>query len=58
MEWTDIYMGIHDVTIHVIEHDIALTLGIMFEYKKTGKLSPWLNFSSQCSTVSNDIYFN
>jgi hypothetical protein len=26
--------------MHVIEHDIALTLDIMFAYKKNGKLSP------------------
>jgi IS5 family transposase len=42
MEWTNTYMGIDNVTMHVIEHDIALTLDIMFEYKKTGKLSPLL----------------
>jgi IS5 family transposase len=42
MEWTNTYMGIDNVTMHVIEHDIALTLDIMFEYKKKGKLSPLL----------------
>ena len=36
MEWTNIYMRIDNVTMHVIEHDI------MLEYKKTGKLSPLL----------------
>lgn len=40
MEWTNTYMGIDNVTMHVIEHDITLTLDIMFEYKKNGKLSP------------------
>ena len=42
MEWTNIYMRIDNVTMHVIEHDIALALDIMLEYKKTGKLSPLL----------------
>jgi len=32
--------------IVVIEHDIGPTLDVLFEYGKTGKLSPWLNFSS------------
>jgi len=35
-------MGIDNVTMHVIEDDIALSLGIMLEYEKTGKLSPLL----------------
>ena len=42
MEWTNTYMGIDNVTMHVIEDDIALSLGIMLEYEKTGKLSPLL----------------
>lgn len=42
MEWTNTYMGIDNVTMHVIEDDIALALDIMLEYKKTGKLSPLL----------------
>ena len=42
MEWTNTYMGIDNITMHVIEHDIALTLDIMFEYKKMEKLSPLL----------------
>ena len=45
MEWTNTYMGIDNITMHVIEHDIALTLDIMFEYKKTGKLSPLLKLN-------------
>ena len=32
MEWTNIYMRIDNVTMHVIEHDIALALDIMLEY--------------------------
>jgi len=35
-------MGIDNVTMHVIEDDIALALDIMLEYKKTGKLSSLL----------------
>jgi len=40
MEWTNTYMGIDNVTMHVIEHDIVLALDVMFDYKKKGKLSP------------------
>lgn len=40
MEYTNTYMGIDNVTMHVVEHDIALTQDIIFEYKKTGKISP------------------
>ena len=40
MEWTNTYMGIDNVTMHVIEHDIALTQDIVFGYKTTGKISP------------------
>ena len=32
MEWTNTYMRIDNVTMHVIEHDIALALDIMLEY--------------------------
>jgi hypothetical protein len=35
-------MGIDNVTMHVIEHDIVLALDVMFDYKKKGKLSPLL----------------
>ncbi len=40
MEYTNTYMGIDNVTMHVIEHDIVLTQDIIFEYKTTGKVSP------------------
>lgn len=40
MEHTNTYMGTNNVTMHVIEHDIALTQDIIYEYKKTGKISP------------------
>ena len=40
MEYTNTYMGIDNVTMHVIEHDIALTQDIIFGYKTTGKVSP------------------
>lgn len=40
MEYTNTYMGIDNVAMHVIEHDIVLTQDIIFDYKTTGKISP------------------
>jgi hypothetical protein len=40
MEHTNTYMGINNVAMHVIEHDIVLTQDIIFGYKTTGKVSP------------------
>jgi hypothetical protein len=40
MEWTNTYMGIYNITMQVVEHDIVLVLDVMFDYKKKGKLSP------------------
>ena len=40
MEHTNTYMGIDNVAMHVIEHDIVLTQDIIFAYKTTGKISP------------------
>lgn len=40
MEYMNTYMGIDNVTLHVIEHDIVLTQDIIFEFKTTGKISP------------------
>jgi len=40
MEYTNTYMGIDNVTMHVIEHDIVLTQDIIFGCKTTGKVSP------------------
>jgi len=40
MEYTNTYMGIDNVAMHVIEHDIVLTQDIIFGYKTTGKVSP------------------
>lgn len=45
MEISNFYKGIDNVTIHAIEHDIALTQDIIFDYIKTGKLSPVLNLN-------------
>lgn len=45
MEISNFYKGIDNVTIHAIEHDIALTQNIIFDYLKTGKLSPVINFN-------------
>ena len=45
MEMSNSYKGIDRVTIHAIEHDIALTQDILFDYIKTGKLSPVLNLN-------------
>ena len=40
MEHTNTYMGIDNVAMHVIEHDIVLTQDIIFGYKTGGKVSP------------------
>lgn len=45
MEMSNFYKGIDNVTIHVIEHDIVLTQDIIFDYIKTGKISPVLNLN-------------
>jgi len=39
MEATNTYMGHDNVLIHVIEHDIVLTLDIIFQYSQKGKWS-------------------
>ena len=45
MEKTNFYKGIDNVTIHAIEHDIVLTQDIIFDYMKSGKISPVLNLN-------------
>lgn len=45
MEISNFYKGIENVSIHTIEHDIVLTQDIIFDYIKTGKLSPVLNLN-------------
>jgi len=45
MEKTNFYKGINNVTIHAIEHDIVLTQDIIFDYMKSGKISPVLNLN-------------
>ena len=45
MEMSNSYKGIDNVTIHVIEHDIVLIQDIIFDYIKTGKISPVLNLN-------------
>ena len=45
METTNTYMGLDNVSMHVIEHDIALTLDIIFMFKKYGKISPLLKLN-------------
>ena len=45
METSNTYMGHDNVLIHVIEHDIVLTQDIIFDYLKTGKISPVLNLN-------------
>jgi len=45
MEISNRYKGVEKVTIHAIEHDIALTQDIILDYTKTGKLSPVLNLN-------------
>lgn len=43
METSNTYMGHDNVLIHVIEHDIVLTLDIIFQHSQTGKWSDILN---------------
>lgn len=45
MEQTNLYKGIDNVTIHVIEHDIVLTQDIIYDYLATGKKSPVLKLN-------------
>ena len=45
MENTNLYKGIENISIHVIEHDIVLTQDIIYEYIKTGKKSPVLKLN-------------
>jgi len=45
MEVSNRYKGIDNVTIHAIEHDIVLTQDIIFDYLKSGKISPVLNLN-------------
>ena len=45
MEMSNSYSGISNASIHVIEHDIVLTQDIIFDYMKTGKISPVLNLN-------------
>jgi hypothetical protein len=51
MEISNRYKGIENVTIHAIEHDIALTQDIIFDYTKTGKLSPVLNLNYSTGSI-------
>jgi len=45
MESTNFYKGLDNVTIHAIEHNIVLTHDIIFDYLKTGKISPVVNLN-------------
>jgi hypothetical protein len=45
MEKSNYYKGTDNVAIHAIEHDIVLTQDIVFDYLKTGKISPVLNLN-------------
>lgn len=45
MEISNPYKGLDNVTIHTIEHDIVLTQDIVFDYIKSGKISPILNLN-------------
>jgi len=40
MEYINTYIGIENVTMHVIEHDITLTQDIIFDFKRSGLKSP------------------
>lgn len=39
LEYTNTYKGFNNVLMHVIEHDITLTQDVIFNFKKTGKIS-------------------
>ena len=43
MEISNTYMGHDNVLIHVIEHDIVLTLDIIFQHSRNGKWSDIIN---------------
>jgi hypothetical protein len=45
METTNTYMGLDNVLMHIIEHDIALNLDIIFQFKQYGKISPLLKLN-------------
>ena len=45
MENTNTYMGIDNVLMHVIEHDISLTLDIIFMFRRYDKISPLLKLN-------------
>lgn len=45
MEQTNFYMGIDNVTIHAVEHDIVLTQDMIFDYLRTGKKSTVLKLN-------------
>ena len=45
MEITNSYKGIDKITIHVIERDTVLTQDVIFDYIKSGKISPVPNLN-------------
>ena len=45
MEHTNTYMGMDNVLMHLIEHDISLTQDIIFMFKRYGKISPLLKLN-------------
>jgi len=45
MEMSNFYKGIDNGTTHAAEHDIVLTQDIIFDYIKTGKISPVPNLN-------------
>ena len=40
MEYINTYTGIENVSMHVVEHDIALTQDIIFDFRRSGLKSP------------------
>jgi len=45
MENTNTYMGMDNVLMHVIVHDISLTQDIIFMFKRYDKISPLLKLN-------------
>lgn len=44
MEYINTYIGINNVAMHVIEHDIILTQDTIFDFKRSGLKSPVIKF--------------
>jgi hypothetical protein len=55
IERSNFYKGTDNVTIHAIEHDIVLTQDIIFDYIRTGKISPVLNLNRNSERIPRSL---